>query len=164
MAEEMRMSSPEENKKIVTHWFDAIMDNRGAEAMALHADSCRFFIAGDMPYGGWMDKKGFMGQTSVLKLAGPITMRIGHVVADGDQVWVEAQSDAALRNGNQYNNNYVFMFTVRDGSIVEYKEFVDTLHVYRVLADEPLVNGPAKPREKFLTTVTRTLGGPGVTG
>jgi ketosteroid isomerase-like protein len=127
-------------------------------ARAAVADDCRFLIAGDMPYSGWKDVAGFFRQMLVLPLAEPIRFIIGDVVAQDDRVWMEAESHSRLTNGQPYRNYYVFLIQLRDGKVVEYKEFVDTLHVYRVI-DSPAVRGEPIPREGFVTRVNRTIVG-----
>jgi ketosteroid isomerase-like protein len=47
---------------------------------------------------------------------------------------------------------------VRDGKIVEMKEFSDTLHVHEAI-DAPETRGPRKERQSPLTRVTRTIQG-----
>lgn len=144
------------NKQRVWAWFEHALAGELDKSMALHLDDCRFFVSGDMPYGGWMDKTAYMNQTGVLQLAGPITMRFGDMVGEGDKVWLEAESEARLANGNDYRNHYLFQFRFAEGGIVELKEFVDTLHVYRVI-DSEAVRGAPRPRDPFVTRVSRTL-------
>ena len=149
-------STIEHNKERVWQWFDHALAGELDKAMALHHDHCRFFVSGDMPYGGWMDKAAYMNQTGVLQLAGPITMRFGDITAEGDRVWLEADSEATLANGNAYQNHYVFLFRFDGGKIIELKEFVDTLHVYRVI-DSEAVRGQPRPRDPFVTRPSKTL-------
>ena len=84
-------------------------------------------------------------------------------VAQGERVWFEAQSSARLVGSADYRNAYIFQLQVRGGRIVEYKEFADTLHIWRVI-DDPRTRGPAIARQPFLTTVTRRLVGNAVSG
>lgn len=146
----------EENKRLAWAWFEHALNGELDKSMALHRNDCRFFVSGDMPYGGWMDKAAYMNQTGVLQLDGPITMRFGDMVAEGDKVWLEAESEARLVNGNDYRNHYLFQFRFAEGRIVELKEFVDTLHVYRVI-DSEAVRGAPRPRDRFVTRVSREL-------
>ncbi|KJS04742.1 MAG: hypothetical protein VR73_13865 [Gammaproteobacteria bacterium BRH_c0] len=143
-----------ENKNRVWEWFEHALNGELDKSMALHRDDCRFFVSGDMPYGGWMDKAAYTNQTGVLQLAGPITMRFGDMVAEDNRVWLEAESEAVLVNGAQYRNHYLFQFLFAGGEIVELKEFVDTLHVYRVI-DSQAVRGEPRPRDTFVTRVSR---------
>ncbi|MDB5686847.1 MAG: hypothetical protein JWR77_1436 [Rhizorhabdus sp.] len=76
----------------------------------------------------------------ILPLDGPIRFDVGAIVAEGDRVWFEAQSEALLTTGQAYRNVYMFQLRIRDGLIAEYKEFGDTLHAWRLI-DDPAVRG-----------------------
>jgi hypothetical protein len=80
------------------------------------------------------------------------------VVAEGNRVCFEAESDAPLVGGGRYTNTYVIALELRDDKIVTMKEFSDTLHVYEAI-DAPETRGPRKDRESPLTTVTDTVEG-----
>ncbi|MFA5494072.1 MAG: nuclear transport factor 2 family protein [Porticoccaceae bacterium] len=152
----MNKDNTDDNKRRVWAWFEHALNGELSKSMALHHDDCRFFVAGDMPYGGWMDKAAYTNQTGVLQLDGPITMRFGDMVAEGERVWLEAESDAVLVNGADYRNHYLFQFRFAGDRIIELKEFVDTLHVYRVI-DSAAVRGEPRPRDTFVTRVSREM-------
>jgi ketosteroid isomerase-like protein len=58
------------------------------------------------------------------------------IIAEGDSVAMEAESNQLNpANGRRYNNFYSYVFRVRDGMLVLFKEYQDTLHVYDYLAD-----------------------------
>lgn len=61
--------------------------------------------------------------------AGPATMIVHDVFAEGGKVAVEAESRMPLKNSKLYNNKYHFKIIVDDGKIVEIKEYSDTKHV-----------------------------------
>ncbi len=66
-------------------------------------------------------------------LAGPMSLTVKGVTADGDRVAIEAESYAPLKNGKVYNNTYHFLFLFRDGKICLAKEYNDSQHVVDVL-------------------------------
>jgi ketosteroid isomerase-like protein len=70
------------------------------------------------------------------RVAGPVTLTVEGVTAEGDRVAVEAQAHAALKNGRIYRNTYHFLFIFRDGKICQAKEYNDTLHAREVLWTE----------------------------
>jgi ketosteroid isomerase-like protein len=57
--------------------------------------------------------------------------------AEEDRVAMEAKSSGIANpaNGRRYGNFYHLLFRIRDGKIVLYKEYQDTLHVYDYVAD-----------------------------
>ncbi len=152
-----------ENRAIAWRWIEAAVGGDGDTLRRLFAPDCRILIAGDMPFCGWMDVDGFFGQTSILPLDGPITFEIGEMVAEQDRIWFEAQSHARLKDGADYRNIYIFQLRIAEGRIIEYKEFGDTLHIWRVI-DAPQTRGPAIPRQPLLTTVSRTFIGNAIAG
>ncbi|WP_433623924.1 nuclear transport factor 2 family protein [Nocardia sp. CA-120079] len=48
------------------------------------------------------------------------------VIADGTTVVVEERMRATLMNGNHYDNDYCFVFELRDGLIHRVREYMDT--------------------------------------
>jgi uncharacterized protein len=150
-------------KAIALRWIEAAVAGDTATVRSLLSPDCAVFVAGDMPFCGWMDVDAFFAQTAILSLATPITIEIGAMLAEDDRVWFEAQSYADLVGGAQYRNHYVFLLRVRDGVIVEYKEFADTLHIFRSI-DDPRTRGPAITRQSFVGDVQKTLVGPAVSG
>ncbi len=147
-----------DNKDIVIDWLDATLRGDVETVRELYAQDCRFLVAGDMPYCGWMDREGFFEQTMILPLDGPITLEIGDITAEGERVWFEAQSFAKLKNGHAYQNAYVFFMRVRNGKIVEYKEFADTYYIHRVI-DSPQTRGAPQPRYRIFDTPSRIFRG-----
>jgi ketosteroid isomerase-like protein len=56
-----------------------------------------------------------------------LEMAVIGMVAEGDKVAAEIRSYADLTDGRVYENQYHMLFTVRQGKIVEVKEYADTL-------------------------------------
>jgi uncharacterized protein len=148
------------NKDIALSWFQALVSGEAETAVGLIADDFRYFLTGTMPASGWWDKDGFLASAQMFSgvLAGPITMRIGDVTAEDDRVWFEAESEAPLVGGGTYANTYVIAIKVRDGKVVEMKEFSDSLHVFEAI-DAPETRGPRKPRQSPLTNITSSVQG-----
>lgn len=66
------------------------------------------------------------------------------VVAEGDTVVLEFEGDAVLKNGRPYCNQYVFVFTFRDGLICQLNEYFCT-----VLADKVMLPLLAEQGEAY---------------
>lgn len=56
-----------------------------------------------------------------------LEMTVVGMVAEDDKVAAEIRSHADLTDGRVYENQYHMLFTVRQGKIVEVKEYADTL-------------------------------------
>jgi ketosteroid isomerase-like protein len=152
-----------ENKQLVLSWFESLVQGDPERAVGLMHEEFRYFLPGTLPASGWWEREGFLASTQMFAgvLAGPITMRVGEVTAEGDRVWFEAESDAPLVGGGRYTNTYVFAVRVREDKIAEFKEFSDTLHVFEAI-DAPETRGPRKQRQSPLQRVTNTIEGASV--
>jgi hypothetical protein len=56
--------------------------------------------------------------------------------ADGDIVVVEMTLSATLANGRPYSNKYCFIHELKDGKVVELREFMDTYNGHRMTFGE----------------------------
>lgn len=56
-------------------------------------------------------------------------MTIINMVGEGDSVAAEVQSQATTKLGKLYENEYFFLFKIRDGKIVIVREYTDLMHV-----------------------------------
>lgn len=52
------------------------------------------------------------------------------VTAEGERVAIEASSTARMSNGQPYSNRYHFLIKVRDGRVLEMREYLDTYLAY----------------------------------
>ena len=59
---------------------------------------------------------------------------IHRVVAEDDSVMIEWEGNAVLSNGEDYCNQYIFLFTFRDGKVCQLNEYFCT-----VLADTKIL-------------------------
>jgi uncharacterized protein len=60
------------------------------------------------------------------RLAGPIKITVTNAIAEGDQVFVEAQGESRTKDGLDYNNLYGIVLKLKDGKIAEIREYMDT--------------------------------------
>jgi ketosteroid isomerase-like protein len=58
------------------------------------------------------------------------------VYADGDTVVTEQTLSATLANGRHYQNDYCFVHALKDGQVVEIREFMDTYNGHRMIFGE----------------------------
>ena len=56
--------------------------------------------------------------------------------ADGDTVVAELTLSATLINGRQYRNAYCFVHALKDGKVIEMREFMDTHNGHRMIFGE----------------------------
>lgn len=60
------------------------------------------------------------------RLAGPIKITVTNAIAEGDQVFVEAEGESQTKDGLDYNNLYGIVLRLKDGKIKEVREYMDT--------------------------------------
>lgn len=58
-----------------------------------------------------------------------LDMEIINMVGEGDSVAAEAQSRSITKSGRIYENEYFFLFKIRDGKIAIVREYTDLMHV-----------------------------------
>jgi len=59
-------------------------------------------------------------------VVGPMTLKPVSAVAEGDRVAIEVEGGADMQKGVRYDNQYHFLFVIKDGKIVLLKEYMDT--------------------------------------
>lgn len=64
---------------------------------------------------------------------GGLRMEVKSLIGEGDMVAVEARSYGVAKSGKQYENEYHILFRLRDGEIVEVREYTDPMHAVEVL-------------------------------
>lgn len=69
-------------------------------------------------------------------------MALGRLVAEGDSVCAEATArGGCTKGGYEYENDYLMFFTIRDGLIVEIREYLNPLFVGPLAAEVAAANG-----------------------
>jgi len=120
--------STEENRKTALKMM-AAMEAGGLDESILTDD-----VSWWVPGRGAVTKAEFQGMASWFKsqLAGPFSLKVHGVTAEGDRVAVEAESLGKMVNGKTYNNTYHFLFLFRDGKIYQAKEYNDSQHAAEI--------------------------------
>lgn len=131
------MSDTAANKALLTKAFDGLAKGDPAHFMPLFAEDIEWQVMGSSAW-----SKHVKGLENVQRdLVGPLFARFAGpylnipelILADGDRVVVLARGDAETVDGKRYDNDYCFVFTLRDGKIVGVREYMDT-----ILADAAL--------------------------
>ena len=128
-------NNSESNKRIVTHFFDAL--NRGDVPFivdAYAADGCVQTMGNTLI-------SGVFSRDQVAASAGGIfdvfpnglTFTILNMVGEDDKVAVEATSVGEHISGQTYSNEYHFLFEFQSGKLIRLKEYMDTERVTDVL-------------------------------
>jgi len=138
---------PEGNKALVRALRTARAAGDIDAVNSFFGEGFRHFIAGEPPFGWDHLPLEQIYAPLVAHLAGPIRVRYGPPLADGDTVFEEMEIFARLDDGTVYNNWHAVVHEVRDGRIVQTREYLDTRHVWVVLGRwAPWGQVPTQPR------------------
>jgi ketosteroid isomerase-like protein len=122
--------SLEGNKQLVRDFMQHFSDGDMKTALGMMSDDATWWIAGRFPLSGTKSKAEFaelLGQIGAA-VPGGIRLTPKAFTAEGDRVAVETESYAKHTNGKIYNNQYHFLFEIRDGKIRAVREYLDTMH------------------------------------
>lgn len=121
------------NKQVVQQWFDCIARNDAAGAFALFADDVVYHLKGTTPVSG-----SYRGLKSIVEdfftpwrkqIDGDLVVTVDELIGEGERVVALGRGKAKTIHGLPYDNDYAFVFRVRDGRIVEVLEYLDTVLV-----------------------------------
>ena len=134
------MTQTETNRSLITKAFEGLRHGDPSHFMPLFAEDIEWRVMGSSAW-----SKHAKGLANVERdLVGPLFARFAGpylnipelILADGDHVVVLAKGDAETVEGKRYDNDYCFVFRMKDGRIVEVREYMDT-----ILADAALGEG-----------------------
>lgn len=125
-------STIEANKRVALDFVHAMSEGDAEGQGRCTTDDAVTQTKGFAQVSGTRDRATMMATAAAFKDIVPTGFRptIHRVVAEGDTVVVEWEGNAVLSNGVPYANQYVFLFTFRDGLISRLDEYFCT-----VLAD-----------------------------
>ena len=131
------MTQTETNRSLITKAFEGLRHGDPSHFMPLFHEDIEWRVMGSSAW-----SKHAKGLANVERdLVGPLFARFAGpylnipelILADGDHVVVLAKGDAETVEGKRYDNDYCFVFRMKDGKIVEVREYMDT-----ILADAAL--------------------------
>lgn len=129
--------SAADNKRIVTAIYDAMAEGDGRPFNAAMAEDFTWILEGT---GAW--SRTWRGRDAVRRdllkplfaqFATPYRCRAERIVAEDDIVVVLARGEVMTVAAKPYNNSYCFVIRMRDGQMVELREYLDTELVAKAL-------------------------------
>jgi uncharacterized protein len=135
--------SIEANKAVVVRFCELFTAGHTQAVLDLMTDDVTYWILGRrdiVPSAGEHSKSGMKRIFDAMseRLGGALSFTPKSLIAEGDEVAMEAESYGTLKNGRVYNNRYHLRLTIRDGKIAAVREYLDTQHVYETwYAPEP---------------------------
>lgn len=122
--------SAESNKEVVLNAYAALNAGDAAGYFGRMTDDVRVTYFGTHRF-----SRTFNGKDDIMKnfvpplrerLDGSIKLHVKNVVAEADQVVVEAQGESRTKDGQDYNNLYCIVLKLKNGEIAEIREYMDT--------------------------------------
>lgn len=129
------MSLSDENKQRVRDFFAAMNRGDSEAIVAAYADDGQLWTMGATLISGQFTRQQVRAAAGQIFEAFPqgITFHITGMTAEGEKVAVEAESEGLHSSGQLYTNSYHFLFTFRNGELLELKEYLDTERVTDIL-------------------------------
>lgn len=136
------MSAETGAEAVVRQWFDRVSKGDGPGAMELFDPEVSYTLQGTTPVSGT-----YSGLQSVVddflvpwrkQIDGEIVLDVSEVITQGDRVVVLCRGRAKTVFGHDYDNEYCFVFRVRDGRITHVNEFLDTALVETAAYDKKI--------------------------
>ena len=129
------MTEIERNKQFARDFFAMLSRNDMPAMLDAYADDGYCITMGNTLISGRYSKAQIAqaGDAVLSLFPQGIRFEIHHLTAEEDRVAVEAESFATHVSGKLYNNKYHFFMRIRDGKLVELKEYMDTEMVTEIL-------------------------------
>ena len=121
------------NQEIVQSWFDLIAKGKAQDAFALFSDDIVYDLKGTTPVSGK-----YRGLKSIVEdfftpwrkqIDGELVLKVDELIGDGDRVVALARGNAKTIHGTRYDNDYAFVFGLKNGKITQVIEYLDTAMV-----------------------------------
>jgi ketosteroid isomerase-like protein len=137
------MDEATHNKRIVSDAFDGLARADATAFLDLMTDDFVWIVEGQSKWSLRFDGKEAVQRDLIRPLfanfATPYRNLAEELIAEGDRVVVLCRGEVKTRAGKDYNNSYCFVLRMRDGKMVELREYMDTALAEAVL--EPPANG-----------------------
>jgi uncharacterized protein len=123
-------STSEANKQVVLRGYAALKAGDVATYLDGLADDVTITYFGNHLFTGT-----YRGKADIIdnyvpllleRLDGPIKITVTNAIAEGDQVFVEAEGESRTKDGRRYDNRYGIVLQLRDGKIAAIREYMDT--------------------------------------
>ena len=130
-------SITDQNKKITREFFKSL--STGSDKyLDFYTNDSIIWTAGNNAIGGTRTKKEVVNFAKNILSSFPhgIKFNIIGITAEGERVAVEINGEAVHSSGQTYNNQYHFLLKIKEGKIIELKEYMDTQLAAKVLLGE----------------------------
>lgn len=121
------------NKELAEAFIQALATDRLEEIAELFDSDAVLWSLTDRASLSFTDYLEVYHRLITTRFVNGIQMTTKLVMAENDRVIVECESHGNMKNGNHYNNMYLFLFRIDGGRIHNVWEYSDTHHSRTVL-------------------------------
>ena len=126
----MTASESTGNKQLLRAAFDGLARADATAFLDLMADDFCWVVEGQSKWSLRFDGKKAVQRDLIAPLlanfATPYRNFLEEVIAEGDRVVVRCRGEVKTVSGKDYNNSYCFVIRMKDGKMVELREYMDT--------------------------------------
>ena len=127
----------EATRALIQRFVDARADNDAATLAELLTDDAVWQAPASANIGPFIGRDAVVnaltgGAAGAILDVSTIKRDVRSLIADGDRAVVQQRLTATARNGNDYANEYCWVYTCRDGKVHLLEEYADTLYAGRV--------------------------------
>ena len=149
--------SVKQNKELIEKWYKAVTDSDFETIFDMHHEDDVYNILGNTPVSGRIYGKdaccnGMIGQKLLEKLIPEIVKFSKEwkiIAAEGDRVVGVMKGGGPCKNGEDYEQTYCEIFTIRDGKNIVLHTFFDTVLIEQCLFDNSLKSKPSIVKDPF---------------
>ncbi len=123
-------------KTVVASFFENISQGKMDEAFTLVADDVKWWVPEELPFSGTKNKQEYFAIVNRIQQGFPTGFKLvlKDATIEGNKVAAEVESEGTHKNGKQYCNKYHFLIVVENGKFISVKEYMNTLHLAKLLA------------------------------
>jgi len=127
------------NKKLVARFLGQFESGLANELLDMMSDEATWWVNGKPHLFAFAGLKTKVEMRPALDelfafFEGGLKMELKSLIGEGDTVAVEARSHGLTKSGKHYDNEYHMLFRLREGEIVELREYTDPMHAMEVLS------------------------------
>ena len=124
-------------RALITRFLEARADNDAATLAELLADDAAWYAPASASIGPFHGRDAVVqaltgGAAGAILDVSTIKRDVRSLIVEGDRAVAQQRLTATARNGNDYANEYCWVYTCRDGKVCLLEEYADTLHAGRV--------------------------------
>ena len=131
------MSHADDNRRLLRQAFDRLAEADASAFLDLMADDFCWIVEGQSKWSMRFDGKEAVQRDLIRPLfanfATPYRNVAEEIIAEGDRAVVLCRGQVKTAGGEDYNNSYCFVIRLRDGKMVELREYMDTALAEAVL-------------------------------